>query len=514
MESKNIIEKNRESLLCVIVTFIIGLLAYGYVFVNFVPAHDGMRVFTNEQYWQLSIGRYMMLYYIKLRGPLNAPWLIGMISLGFISLAVYLCMKILDIKFDLWKVCVISSVFLLNIAFIASAATYIYVFDLYSLALLLALISVFINIKCDNIFGFFISAFVLSLSVGAYQSFFTVAVGIYMILALKKLSEGANCKEVISKGLIWISNIIIAGVFYFICLKAVLFINHVRAYHGAYNSVSNVTDLSVGKVLRMIPDAYLVLFKTLYGQYTYSTKLVDLLNLIITLFGLFLLIKLCRESCRRLAEKILFAVIVFLFPLGIGCTYILANGMIHNLMMFSYQLIFILVLYPVLSGKIKFDKDKVLMIIERAFIVLFIFDSFFIIRFSNDLFYYKTLVGEGTEAAVTNIVYDIERNENFDPQNTQIVILGDIAKALKSDYEMKYILGNVIGVSTYGTTITYNDVFTWYLEGILGKKYNYVRDGQVISEVEQLSDLKEMPEYPQDGYCDMVDGYMVLKFGE
>ncbi|SDA69928.1 Glucosyl transferase GtrII [Butyrivibrio sp. INlla18] len=514
MESKNIIEKNRESLLCVIVTFIIGLLAYGYVFVNFVPAHDGMRVFTNEQYWQLSIGRYMMLYYLKLRGPLNAPWLIGMIALAFISLSVYLCLKILDIKFDLWKVLAISSIFLLNISFIASAATYIYVFDLYSLALLLALSSVFVNIKYDNVFGFFISAFILSLSVGAYQSFFTVAVGLYMILALKKLSEGASCKEVVTKGLIWISNILVSGVFYYICLKIALFINHVKAYHGAYNSVFDVANMSAGSVIRMIPDAYFNLLKTLYGQYTYSTKLVDLLNLAITALGLFLLIRLCRHNCKRLAEKVLFLIIVFLFPLGVGCTYILANGNIHNLMMFSYQLIFVLVLYPLLSDKIKFDKDKILANIRRGGILLVLLDSFFIIRFSNDLFYYKTLVGEGTETAVTNIVYDIEKNSEFDPQNTQIVILGNITNALKSDYDMKYILGNVTGVTTYGTTITYNDVFTWYLDGILGKKYNYVRDGQVISNVEQLAEVKEMPEYPHEGYCAMVDGYMVLKFGE
>ena len=492
--------------------YVIGMAAYGYVFVNYVPAHDGMRVYTTEQYWQMSIGRYLMMYYLKVRGPLNAPWLIGMLSLTYIALTVFICHLILDIRFDIWKIVVISAIFTLNISFIATSATYIYLLDIFAFALLLSILSVFINTKYGNTIGFISSAFVLALSMGAYQSYLAVAIGLYMILAMKDLIDGKSFSETLKKGGISIANLLVASGLYYVILKITQKVNGVSTYKNAYNSVGNVSNLSFPFVFKLIFGSYKNIFKNLFMNYTYSTRIVDILNFGIFIVGLVFLAMLCINRCKGKKEKLLFFALLALFPLGVNCIYILANGMIHQLMMLSYQLVFVLALYPFLSGKVVIGNESFRKWMSRVMIFLVVAVSFFIVRFSNDLFYYKKLVGEGTEAAITNIVYDIERNPEFDEQTTGIIILGDVATALKSDYEMKYVLGNTSGVTTLGTTITYNDVLVWYLEGILGKNYTFVQDKEIKDSIFNLDDVKTMPNYPHDGYCKMIDGYLVLKF--
>ena len=65
-----------------------------------------------------------------------------------------------------------------------------------------------------------------------------------------------------------------------------------------------------------------------------------------------------------------------------------------------------------------------------------------------------------------------------------------------------------------GTTITYNDVFKNYIENILGKKYYYIVDENILNNLTETDEVKEMPCYPEFGYCKMVDGYLVMKFTE
>lgn len=507
-------ELKRGLFLSFCVTFILGMFSYGYVFMNFVPAHDGMMVYTRDQYWQMSIGRYLMLYYVKLRGPLDAPWLIGILSLIYISLAVFLCLKLLKIEFDLWKITVVSSLFTLNIAFIATAATYIYLFDIFALALVLSVFAIYLFDRYDNPLGFVISSLFLALSMGAYQSYFAVAIGLHMLLAIKELLDGKESKKVIVNGLFRILNLILAGVFYFVFLKISLAINGVNAYKDSYNSVSNIQNLSLFGIIRLIPNSYICLFKNLFNSYTYSTRVVDAISLLIVLIGAFLLVIAGIYNCKGTKEKVFFGILVILYPLGISSVYILANGLMHQLMMFSYQMIFLLGLYPVLSDKVAADTTKIRTICYRLMLFLVAANSFLIIRFSNDVFYYKKLVGEGTTAAITNMVYDIERNIEFDKNSTEIVFVGNASISLQSDYEMRYVLGNTAGVTTLGTTITYNDVLKWYLEGTLGKDYIFVQDGDIEEKIKSLDVVKSMPEYPHEGYCKIVDGYMVIKFAE
>ncbi len=99
---------SKSLLLFFIFTFILGIFADGYVFVSYVPAHDGMMTITHDQSWQTSIGRGLMQVYVKFRGVVDGPCLIGMLTLVYTAIAAYLLNEILEVSDEIWKIFAIS----------------------------------------------------------------------------------------------------------------------------------------------------------------------------------------------------------------------------------------------------------------------------------------------------------------------------------------------------------------------------------------------------------------------
>ena len=134
-----------------IFTFILGFLAYGYVFVNYTPSHDGMMIVKTNQWWEMSVGRFVVMYYAPIRGYLESPWLIGLLTMTYTALAVYLTINMLGIKDDNRRVFVVSAVYVLNIAYISNSCVYIFCWDLLALALLASVYAAYLIIRYDRL---------------------------------------------------------------------------------------------------------------------------------------------------------------------------------------------------------------------------------------------------------------------------------------------------------------------------------------------------------------------------
>jgi hypothetical protein len=254
--------------------------------------------------------------------------------------------------------------------------------------------------------------------------------------------------------------------------------------------------------------------KYFFVDYTYTTRVPNVINIVIFIVGVFFWVKLFKTKIITWTQRIVAFVVLLVFPVGINCISLLTKGSITQLMTFSYQLMYVLVLFPAL-----YSYDEICIVkknIKASVVILplVLFVSFFVYRFANDLFYYQKLVGEGTQATMTNIVYDIERNSEYDPKEKTIVVLGNQPKSFSQDYEMRWIMGNTSGVTTTGTTITYNEVFNWYLKYVLGRNYPYTYDSEIIASLSMNQEVIDMPTYPKTGYCKVVGDYLVIKLSE
>jgi hypothetical protein len=495
--------------------YIIGFLTYGYVYANYTPAHDGMMTVKHNQYWEMSVGRFVVMYYGRFRGLVEAPWLIGALSLLYIGLAVWLTMEVLDIKLEPWKIIVLSLVYVLNISFIATTCVYIFCLDVLALGLLLATVSVYFGTRGNKWYYYLLAALFMAFSLGLYQIYIAVAVGLYLILMLKELIDGEKISNIIKAAIYRMLSLVLSGGIYYILVKIFQKLSGVNPYQGnAYENIGNILDSSIWDIVRLIPTSFMQVINYLFLDYTYTTRIPDAINLVVFIVGLALWISVLIKKLTSAVQWIIAIIVALVFPIGINCISLLTKGSISQLMTFSYQLMYLLALYPALycydDIKLFGKKTKISFIV----LPLMVFLSFFVYRFANDLFYYQKLVGEGTQATMTNIVYDVERNSEYDPNEKTIVVLGNQPKSFSQDYEMRWQLGSTAGVTTHGTTITYNEVFNWYLKYVLGRNYPYTYDNEVVDKLSAMQEVIDMPTYPKEGYCKVVGDYMVIKLSE
>ena len=299
------------------------------------------------------------------------------------------------------------------------------------------------------------------------------------------------------------------GGVYLLLVKFFQFINNVDAYVGAYESVTNVFDLSIHELLIHIPNSYKHLFKVYFVNNIYDSRLINVINALAFIVGLVSWGYVVLKQTKITVDKVVIVVLLLLMPMALNCLYVLLKGNVYQMMFFPYQLFYVICLYPIMSNTINGRHIKAF---SKASVMLIGVLSFLIIRFSNGLFYYQKNVGDASKIALGNIIYDIERCEGFNKDKNVIIIEGDIPSALKADYKYNDKYGDVAGVTNLGTTFTYNQTMIWYMEEALGKNYMIENDRDIIDEINSRQEVLDMPCYPSFGYTQMVEDYLVLKF--
>ncbi|SCY10750.1 Glucosyl transferase GtrII [Lachnospiraceae bacterium XBB2008] len=504
-----------------IITFIIGFISYGYVLTNYSPTHDGYMMVKTNQIWELSIGRFCVLWYGRLRGLIEAPWLLGILSLIYIGLAVYMAMELLEIPFDIWRTVIVSSVFLLNIAFISNAGVYIYCWDVYALALLFSVASAYLMLNVGGKMKQWYSratvyaaaVLLLALSMGMYQAYFPVAAGLCVIYFCKEVIDKKDLKKIYARAAISVGWLVISGIVYYLILKICQRIYNTQPYSGAYESLDNIEKLSPAGIIKSVPTCYKQVLKYFFKDNLYDSRVLPYLNIALIVLGALVWISVIVRHVEGIHRRILIVALLMIFPLAINSVSLLTRGTLLQLMTWSYQLFYIAALYPILyrHQEVQIPGTSGNVRVFIPVLVLIILISCGVIRYANDLFYYQKLVGDGTQTQMNGIIYDMERTEGFDASVNPVILVGDIPTALSGEYDFKEVFVQTCGVG-YGTTVTYNSNFEWYARYVMGKNYNFHPEPEVIQQVAADTNIESQPCYPDNGYCTMVDDCLIVRF--
>lgn len=120
------------------------------------------------------------------------PWLYGILSIFFLSIASAAIVCVLDIKGKLN--CFLIRAVMPVFPSITATFFFMYTVPYYTLGIFLTAVSVLIINKYSNILGFAASAVMLALSLGIYQAYIPLAAGMMVLLIIKKcLSLNARC---------------------------------------------------------------------------------------------------------------------------------------------------------------------------------------------------------------------------------------------------------------------------------------------------------------------------------
>ena len=250
--------------------FLCGLLAHGYAFAGLTLSHDSL----NEMFlsgdiryaagsvadWKISLGRFLYpAYRTVFSGGAGTPWLSGILSLVWVSLAVYLVSRLFSVDNAL-LLAVIGALFVTNVSYSALAATYIYDLDGDMLAMLLAVCAAYLLLRgAGRRRALAVVPIVCSLAL--YQSMISVAVSLVMIACILRLLNSESAKTVLFDGLKAVGILLAGGAVYGFLVRAVCRASGIALSDG-YNSL-----LSLGRMTpALIPAAVRSTYATWAGS--------------------------------------------------------------------------------------------------------------------------------------------------------------------------------------------------------------------------------------------------------
>ena len=515
--------KNKETFnFCLIVTFVLGLITHAYMFFQDSFSHDGLNelnadIFGNE--WRIQLGRFAVpLYRALTRGNMSVPWLIGVISLLWIALSVYLTVKIFDIKTKPLIV-LTAGIFATNVAVIATTATYIHDLDSNMFALFLSVCAVYLWKKYK--FGFLVAIPIVTISLGMYQAYVSVTITLIIIHLILDLLKGSKFQDVFVKGIKGVTSLAVGGIIYFVLYKAILFLTEIPEVQGKYNTMD---QLGSGGILGIIKTSVYVFKATLYAFFFPKNAISkNLVFILIVLSFVTAAIIICLKIFSKkigILEKVLLLALVAVMPIGMGISGILSGNLGHDLMRFSDWLIFLFVLLLVYSvsdvnseNREKNKKGIWLFLSKAICIVTVVVILMGNVVSANEIYLKKELEQDSNLVFFTRVVDRMDCLEGYDRKTNRVVFVGrpdyydENTAGFNNGYEIVGATGNyVLGAAGVG----------WY-QRYFEYKLHYPITMVEATEVEEYSKkdfVKEMPTFPDEGCMQMVDDVLVVKLGE
>lgn len=494
-------ENKKVFLTCVITVFCMGMLAHAYQFLNFQLSHDsldGLYVLGAENAHKIDLGRvFMPAYRAVFQGTFTMPWLIGIITLVWISLSVYMVVSMFDIK-KTSVIALIGGLMTVNITVTAICATFMHDLGAYMFGTMLGCLAAWVWKK--QIKGwFFIGAIGVAISIGMYQANASVTITLIMIAIILRFLEGENIKKVIFSCATGGTMVLVGGIIYLLSVKAITLLTGIELANRA-NSVSALYNLRISEFPRFIMATY-VDWWNYFAQpnitwinYGVTKSIIMILLGIVVVTIIFALVK---SECSKW-NKLLSVIVVLLLPLGMDTCYILARGYVHELMQYSFIFVFILGIFLVKYVPGNF--------VKRLCYVLVIFVLVGSIQTANTCYLKKTLIAQGTLSHMTNVMHDMYQC-GYEPGVTTVYVVG--AVPVEANEEFTWI-DKINGMEINEAVTSDKKSIKSYFKHILGEDLLFCspEEENIILTDEEYA---QMPVWPADGYVDYIGGIMVIK---
>lgn len=516
---KNEWNQNKKKLcFALAVTFAWGMLTHGYGFAQSAFSHDSLNEFNGSDggnFWKIQLGRFVIpAYRAVFRTDLTLPWMIGMLSLLWIGLAVYLVIRIFNMDSKLTMI-LTAGIFATNITVTATAATYLHDYDCDMFAMFCTVAAVY----CWRFLarsGILWGAMLTVLALGIYQSYISVTVVLVIIVCILDLLNEESFQAVFSGGMKAIGMLLLGGILYYIVMKLVLTVTEIPLSTGGTNSLDAALSLTPKTIVYYTVYAYVDCFNRLWNMLSvYPAVVVKTATM---LLGLIIcaavIIGLCQKKLGRL-EKLLCLVLVCLLPLGMNLMYVPVGGIVHDLMVYAVWMYYLLALLMAdyLINRLPdavFKFKKGLSFGSMLLVFALLYSN---VQVANVIYLKKDLEQDSFLSMMTQIVYRMEQTEEYKPGETPVVFVGSPEQRIQE----------VNGFEKYQTMTGADEsnVADLQINYRVQRYFHYILANPAIMASNELWDALQsdsrvhaMPSYPEDGCTQIVDGVLVVKVGD
>ena len=523
-------EKYPREYMAAVSCLIFGAAAHLYRWMNLMLNHDSLRVYQTDGNWQISIGRFFVPFYLRLRGLITPPFLIGMLGMLYLSASVILVVRLLGLR-RRGSVILCAGLMVTSEAVSYLNASYINYFDIQMLALLAGIMAVTLISSEGRITPrlFLASTACTVLMFGLYQGYLESVFTVILLILLRRALEGGSVRSCIRTLLRSLGMLLCAGAVYALLLAAFLKFFGL-GISGDYHDPS---QLSFAGILRLLPAAWLETFRYVTSSEIAHREASAVIYIILGLISLAEFLLIIRRLKGGAGARILAAALFLLIPLGINCIYPISAGFKYTIMRYSvvfYPMLAILLTECASDGKEAQkpcgeepagppDGSKLRRFALRAVPVLCGVLVFNHILFSNQLYLKKHLEEQAGISFMTRLAEEMEETEGFVPGRTPVLFLGYIDESpLSRERDGFSIYKDYFAGTMHHLSVSYYHTYKWYFENILGYPTgSFLSRDEVEEHLEQyLADprILEMPVYPGKGSVCMIDGTLVIRLSE
>lgn len=519
-------QMNRKLLrLSVLYTFILGIVAHGFQFLNLDASHDwAIELYsdTDLYLYQVALGRlFEPVFRIFLSADVSTPWLTGLLSLGLISLAVYFVSRMFKLD-KTYELLLVSGIMVTNQTLTSLASTYITWLGADMLAMLLAVIAAFLWDKSVTEKRYALlpaASLVLAFSIGFYQSFLAVCIVLIIFKCILRFLDNQCFRSVLCDGLLGIAVLAVGSVLYFVFMKVICHVTQAPVIEGTYNTVANVWTNTESFADRF-GNTYAGTFGRLFGDdliTMYPAEWLRTVNILVFGIGFLFLVYICVQRRVKPLNIVPAVLLTALLPFAANIIRFL-NTTIHDLMIYAFWLLFLfplLLLHMLSQGTTESRLPQRLKNLLKAFLCILlgivIYDN---IQTANIAYLAKQSEYDATLSCMASVMYDVEHMPGYVEGETPVYILGSPTSAF-CDLPYREHLVSLTGFS-YKSAVTYD--YKRYLRYFLFKEPYLLNESTnatdvfLREELDRSAKTYELSVYPNEGYVGYVNGVIVVRF--
>lgn len=497
-------EHRRVFVICILSVLVWGLAAHAYPFLNFQYSHDsldGIYAVGQNNSHKIELGRVLVPAYRQLvRGNFAVPWLLGFLGLLWIGMGAFVVVSMFDIRKP-WLIVLVCGFMAVNQTVIAQSATYLDELDQNMFGMFMACVSAWCWHRRPR--GWLVwSILALIVSLGMYQSYVSMTIGLMMIMLILRLVRGEKASSVLRDGL-WAAGVVLVGGVLFLLLAKVIMTVTGIPMAQRNNSLSALSAFSLVKLPEMIVALYQDWWHVFINQP--NTWLVpgavDVLNAAVIGLTAIALLRALLSKALNVGQKALMLLLVLLLPLGLNICYVLTSGGVnHTLMKYAFVLMYLLCLLLMEEPSLRIPA-AVWTSAALSAVLLFSF-----VQTANNAYFKKTSTDRATYSHMTMVMHDM-LGYGYIPGETPLVVEGAIELG---PYPGHKEVSKLIGMGIDNALGHDHKAKRYYFTYVLGDNANFLIDEEwaAILEDEQF---EVMPVYPDPGYVDYIGDVMVVR---
>ena len=491
----------------IVAVLLVGILSHGMVLFNHFYFHDGTAALEGfsfggrltEGRWFLSILSFVekIIYGSNI---IILPLLVVVKTIALIVFVVCVLVKHLNIN-SLLLIFLLGGIWA-SFPSVASLFGYMHISYYYALGLLLGCIGVTLNFNSQSIGRFILSVILLTCSIGTYQAFFPIYLGLILCCMINMLIRKPNMtkKEILLKMTNALFMLILAIVAYFLINKIIVSVTDIVIPKAEYFTMSPKDYLS------RIPFAVKMFFS---GIGTHVMPFNSRWFYVVTIILLFIygcnFVKKIYSTNK--ANGIILLLLFLLIPIVFNFIYIMCPAnIVYSLMEYNFILPFFLLLCMVQNSFINNKIGKLLRYVSILTIFMVIC-SF--IRIDNMCYAKAEINKQRTISYFTTLISEIKVMDGYCDKHK--VLFVNPRSIEDASLEKKPFLHS-IEVQPYRNMIDYlNDYdFNRYIYYWCGYAPQFVYEYDTLNYKEMIDD---MPAYPSKGSIKLCGDTIIVKFG-